>query len=240
MNIPENKYLGKLCKRGHNWNNIGKSLRDMNGTCCQCMKEFNKVNGKKYKKKYYQNHKEKVKEYNQKYQQEHKLEIKERRSQYGKNHRDKINIYMKPYLAKYVKEHRVELNEKQKIKYKSNMTFKLNLLMANAINRALGGRKNRQQWEYLVGYAVEDLKQYLEKQFKDGMTWNNYGKDGWHIDHIIPKSVFNFSSPEHIDFKRCWALSNLQPMWAKENIKKQAKLDKPFQPSLALGYLGEL
>ncbi|GAG90799.1 unnamed protein product, partial [marine sediment metagenome] len=60
------------------------------------------------------------------------------------------------------------------------------------------------------------------------MTWKNQGK--WHLEHKVPVSAFNFSSSDHIDFKRCWALSNLQPMWAKENLSKSAKIDKPFQP----------
>ena len=64
------------------------------------------------------------------------------------------------------------------------------------------------------------------------MIWGNYGD--WHIDHKIPISAFNFTKPEHEDFKRCWALSNLQPLWAKDNISKNAKLEKHFQPSLAI------
>lgn len=49
-------------------------------------------------------------------------------------------------------------------------------------------------------------------------------------------AAFNFSSPEHIDFKKCWSLENLQPMWGKENAAKRDKLSKPFQPSLRLSY----
>lgn len=50
------------------------------------------------------------------------------------------------------------------------------------------------------------------------MTWENYGKNGWHIDHIIPKSFFKFDSQEHPAFKACWALSNLQPLWETTKI----------------------
>jgi len=53
----------------------------------------------------------------------------------------------------------------------------------------------------------------------------------WHIDHIIPVSAFNFTKPEHIDFNKCWALSNLQPLWAEENLSKHKKLKEAFQPS---------
>jgi len=59
--------------------------------------------------------------------------------------------------------------------------------------------------------------------------------NAWHIDHKVPRSVFNFDKPEDIDFSKCWCLSNLQPMWAKENIRKRDKLSAPFQPSLAMG-----
>ena len=82
----------------------------------------------------------------------------------------------------------------------------------------------------LLGYSPDVLKRHLEKQFIDGMTWDNYGE--WHIDHIIPQSAFYITSAEDIDFKRCWALNNLRPLWASDNIKKHSKLDRPFQPSL--------
>ena len=64
------------------------------------------------------------------------------------------------------------------------------------------------------------------------MCWDNYGK--WHIDHIIPKSVYNYTKPEHTDFKRCWALKNLQPLWASDNLSKNDKIDKPFQQALLI------
>jgi 5-methylcytosine-specific restriction endonuclease McrA len=62
------------------------------------------------------------------------------------------------------------------------------------------------------------------------MTWKNYGKE-WQIDHIIPISAFNFTSFKHIDFKKCWSLRNLRPLWSQENNSKSNKLDKSFQPS---------
>ena len=66
------------------------------------------------------------------------------------------------------------------------------------------------------------------------MTWENYGRNGWHVDHIIPLVVHNYTTPDDIDFKKCWSLKNLQPLWEKENIAKHDKLFKPFQPSLTI------
>ena len=68
---------------------------------------------------------------------------------------------------------------------------------------------------------MDELKTHLEKQFKEGMSWDNYGK--WHIDHVRPRATFTIVSFEDSSFKECWALSNLQPLWADENSRKQPK-----------------
>ncbi len=78
-------------------------------------------------------------------------------------------------------------------------------------------------WELLVGYTIIDLKKHLEKQFTDGMTWENYGK--WHIDHVKPICKFNINSVDCEDFKTCWSLDNLQPLWAIDNLKKGGNLE---------------
>ena len=119
-------------------------------------------------------------------------------------------------------------------KVRSTIKGRINDAFSSAIYRSLRGDKGGRHWEKLVGYTIEDLKKHIEKQFKDGMSWDNYGKYTWHIDHKIPVAVFNIVSPECLDFKRCWALSNLQPLWAKENHSKHSKISAPFQPSLPL------
>ncbi len=95
-------------------------------------------------------------------------------------------------------------------------------------------RKNGTSWQIILGYTQDDLWAHLEKKFKPGMTWDNFGRGGWHIDHIIPVSAHNFTSIKHADFHKCWALSNLQPLWEFENCSKHDRLEKPFQPSLAM------
>ncbi|WP_242221636.1 HNH endonuclease signature motif containing protein [Shinella zoogloeoides] len=119
-------------------------------------------------------------------------------------------------------------------KIASDGGFRLDLAFSAAVRRSLGSSKGGRSWETLVGYSLEALKIHLEQRFQRGMSWENYGRGGWHIDHIIPRSAFNYQTPQDIDFKRCWALENLQPLWEFDNISKGAKLDGPFQPSLAL------
>jgi hypothetical protein len=109
---------------------------------------------------------------------------------------------------------------------------RLNHKVGNLIRLSLRGTKAGWHWEALVGYTLEQLMRHLEKHFLPGMSWGNMGE--WHVDHKVPIAAFNFKKPEDLDFKRCWALNNLQPLWAIDNIKKKDKIEKPFQPSLTL------
>ena len=72
----------------------------------------------------------------------------------------------------------------------------------------------------LVGCTPTFLKEYLEAKFKDGITWDNYGE--WHVDHIIPCASFDLTKEE--EQKKCFHYTNLQPLWAEENLSKGAKV----------------
>ena len=99
---------------------------------------------------------------------------------------------------------------------------KLNCLMRSRIRDSLNGTKQGRHWEIIVGYTLFDLMKTLEKEFREGMTWNNHGAF-WHIDHIIPLAHFHYDSPEDPEFKKAWSLGNLQPLLATENLKKGTK-----------------
>ena len=125
-----------------------------------------------------------------------------------------------------------EIDRARMAKYNATEKGKLSGSMAGRLRQSLFGTKSRRHWEDIVGYTAEQLKRHLEKQFLPGMTWDNYGKV-WEIDHKIPIAAFNYKSPNYLDFKRCWELNNLRPLDRSENRKKQAKLNKPFQPALS-------
>ena len=112
--------------------------------------------------------------------------------------------------------------EKYHNELKKNEKFKLKNNISTMIRKKLKARKlyknGRKTWGNILDYSVEDLKQHLESQFEEGMTWDNYGE--WHVDHKTPDSWFDYSSIDDEDFKKSWALENLQPMWGKENISK--------------------
>lgn len=73
-----------------------------------------------------------------------------------------------------------------------------------------------------LDYSFEDLVRHLELQFLPGMTWDNYGSK-WHIDHIVPLAHFDVKDINDLGVKQAWALSNLRPLWAEDNLKKHAK-----------------
>ena len=114
-----------------------------------------------------------------------------------------------------------KIREYKRKYYEKYPSAKINRTISRGIYKSLKGKKKGKRWEDLVGYTLEELKQHLEAQFEPWMTWENYGE--WHIDHIKPKSLFNFTSPEDKDFKECWALNNLQPLGAAANIEKSNK-----------------
>jgi len=102
--------------------------------------------------------------------------------------------------------------------------------------------KNGHSCLEFLEYSIEDLKEHLEKQFESWMNWKNYGKYSkvwnddqstwtWQIDHIIPQSCLPYVSMEDDNFKKCWALSNLRPLSAKENHKDGVKRSRHLKVS---------
>lgn len=77
----------------------------------------------------------------------------------------------------------------------------------------------------LFPFSFDEFVAHFSMKFTRGMTWDNYGRYGWHIDHVIPDSAFSYDSIYHEDFYRSWSLSNLQPLWARDNLIKSNKAE---------------
>lgn len=219
------------------WND--KSTHD--GLSCHCKKcrniasiswcERNKEQSREIKKRWYKNNKKKAYASTNRWKKKVPEKIKEW-NRLGKKINPKRNyILTRLWLSKHPDKIK-EYNHKKNIKKRSTPNGILETNMRTYVGRWLRGKKNGRRWEVLVGYTSVQLKKHLEEQFKAGMTWENYGLHGWHIDHIIPVSVFNFEKPEDDDFKRCWSLDNLQPLWAIDNIKKGNKINESFLAQL--------
>ena len=182
-----------------------------------------KLNEKR--RKWYKENKDKKREQDRIYYQKNREKILLHVKEYYQNHIDKYKKYRqdtlesrREYNRQYWKEHKEEINRRVSKRRANNPFYRLNRNIGVNIYRSLknnNGNKNGYHWEKLVGYTLNDLKKHLESQFRDGMSWDNYGE--WHIDHIIPISWWKFNSYTDDEFKKCWALANLQPLWGKEN-----------------------
>jgi len=138
---------------------------------------------------------------------------------------DKSKIYYQNNKEKYI-----ERNVRNEIKRRANdPIFKLRKAISAGIRKAIS-KRGKSFTKYLP-YSVQDLKEHLEKQFEPWMNWSNQGvyklnewNDNdqstwkWNVDHIIPHSTFKYTSMEDQEFKNCWALSNLRPYSAKQNV----------------------
>jgi len=138
---------------------------------------------------------------------------------YNGNLKEKYKIYRKNNIES------IRIRQKNSERKKSNdPTYRLTKYLRTSIWQTF--KEKNVTYNGLISclnYSIHELKSHLEKQFKEDMSWENYGK--WHLDHIIPISKFNYKSQSDIEFKMCWDLENLQPLWGKENCSKNNKFD---------------
>lgn len=141
--------------------------------------------------------------------------------------RENVRRYARDYHAAMSDEQKERKRrrqaERQTARRQSDPRFRLRNVVSVVIGASLkkrGGRKSA-SWEALVGYSASELRRHIERQFTRGMSWENYGE--WHIDHIVPVAAFKWQSSDDPEFRACWALSNLRPLWAIENKRKSSK-----------------
>ena len=159
-----------------------------------------------------------------KYREKNKTRLSESHQKWSKQNREHLNEYHKEWREKNIERHRENKRNYERTRKHNDPLYKLISNFRTAIYQVLKENnvdKNGHYFEILK-YSPEELISHLEKQFKDGMTWDNYGE--WHVDHSIPLSSFNIKEIGDSEFMKCWSLSNLQPMWGEENIRKSNKI----------------
>jgi hypothetical protein len=198
-------------------------------TCRKCMNLY----AQNYNKKYYALNSEKIKAQTKAYANSNIEKVKSRKHDYYKKNKNHILAKTKKWSIvnpnkiktikqKYKQTHKKETNAYEKSKRNHDLLYKLKSNLRNRINYAckhLNTKKNKHTVE-LIGCSIQELKYHLEKQFSKDMSWNNYGKGGWDIDHIIP--LASAKTKEEI-FKLCH-YTNLQPLWHLDNLRKGAKI----------------
>ena len=109
-------------------------------------------------------------------------------------------------------------SKRDKKRYEEDITFRIKTVLRSRLRMAVVNKYSHTM--DLVGCSIEELMKHLESQFQDGMSWDNYGE--WHIDHIRPCASFDLLNEE--EQRACFHYSNLQPLWAVDNLRKGSKL----------------
>jgi hypothetical protein len=162
---------------------------------------LNKGKVLEYKKNYYLKNKSRVLQWHKQYRKLHYKDIIVPRKLKNKS---LINATMRKYRAKRIK---IDQN------YRIAINLRNRLLAAINSNQKAGSAIQD------LGCTISDLKIYLENKFKNGMNWQNYGKQGWHIDHIKPLKDFDLTDRDQ--FLVACHYTNLQPLWWYENLQKR-------------------
>ena len=170
-------------------------------------KQKNKNYFKKYFKKYAHKNRDNIKEYKKQYYLKNKEQIRHSKKQYVNKNKEKIKEYKKQY---------------EKNRRKTDINYRILGCLRARLRIALKNNSKFTNTKKLIGCNVEHLKKHLQSKFTKGMSWNNYGVYGWHIDHIKPCILFDLSKTEQQ--QECFHYTNLQPLWAEDNLKKRDKI----------------
>lgn len=129
----------------------------------------------------------------------------------------------KDRMAEYRRNNSVRINASYMRKYRTVLWHNLRHKIGSRLRSMLVNKASRRT-EDILGYTREDLISHLEKQFTKGMSWEKVLSGAVHIDHITAVSSFKVETVDCEDFRACWALANLRPLWAKDNLSKGAQI----------------
>jgi len=216
-------------------NNHTSKRRVSNGVCIECEKNLqstenwkkkNYLSVKKYKKT------KKGKEKNERFRTSDKGKKLIKKYQESEKGKESFKTrHLKGYIAKYHKKWRESIKGKLYLEKKLSQTHyrlhdTLSSFFRNTLKKTTGTYKKKLTMKELTGLNKKDLVTHIENKWELGMNWSNHTRTGWHIDHIIPVDYFikNFDYSNIEIQKKCWNFKNLQPLWAKENMKKGNKI----------------
>ena len=188
-------FTGKLCKNGH-----VESRLVSNGCCGACVAARKKANREQ-------------------------INVAQRKHRAA--NRDRWKELSKAAYWRHAEEYRAKAKAKARVK--AALKPKKQVKYFDSIQRGLANRMRCRMWsalkrgkgrslESVLGYTIADLRRHIERQFTAGMSWSNWSD--WHIDHIVPVTAFRFTNYEDPEFRACWALTNLRPLWKEQNRQK--------------------
>lgn len=181
-------------------------------------KARNKKRCRQKRREHYAKNKEHEKALHLKWLTENAEYIKKAKPIHDKKYRE----FNSAKLKLYFKNRKSIRNKKAKERYYSDHNFRTEMILRASFLQAIRLYKGQKHTsiKVLIGCNIDKLRSHLQSKFKDGMSWEN--REKWHIDHIIPCSRFDLTDIEQQ--KICFHYSNLQPLWAKENLSKGNKI----------------
>ena len=200
-------FTGLPCKNNH----LDKRYLNT-GICYQCKRDIQHRD--------YNKNKERVSTTNHKSYLKNRDRHLEKSKLWSTTNKSKSNQIKKNYKLRNLDKVRESARLYQKL-CRQDSGKRLSKNLSKSIWECLKSKKAKRSWKSLVNFTLDDLINHLQNKFKDGMTWENYGRTGWHIDHIRPCASFNLLNED--EQLQCFHFSNLQPLWAFDNINKGAK-----------------
>jgi len=185
-------------------------------------------------RKYYQQNKEKIAARDRKYYQQNKEKIAAGQREYHQENKEKI-------LAKkreYRQQNKEGIAARVMKRYHSDPDFNLLCRLRNRMGKAVkaaGLDKKCASSSELLGISPSGLKEWLEAQFTEGMTWEN--RSDWHVDHIIPCDAFDLTV--ETNQRICFWYKNLQPLWANDNLQKSNTYNEEEKQALISAYCNQ-
>ncbi len=197
------------CGKDKSYSNFYKEKRAKDGlrsACKQCLNICSK--------NYVQKNKQKIKKYCSEYYKENRNHLKSNRRSYYKANKQTVN----KVHASYIRQRR-----------SNDPLFKLMGNIRGGIYKCIKGLSKSSKSIDYIGCDINLLKKHLESLFQEGMTFENYGL--WHVDHIRPLNSFKFCEEDlESQLKEAWHYSNLQPLWAKDNLTKGSQFQHSPKP----------
>ncbi len=215
-------YWKCVCDCGNEKIVAGQNLRLGHAKSCGCLLQEQYENQKTSQESKIENRNKRLSRYrNSEKGQATKKAFQEKYSK-TKARKESLAKYNKSEKRKLVASIYNRTTRKERFKNDKQFRFasKLRIRMLEIFKRY--GAKKKNKTVELLGCDIKTAYKHIESQFKEGMTWENHSYDTWHIDHIIPVSSFDLTDKE--EQKKCFHYTNLQPLWAKENLKKGTKI----------------
>jgi hypothetical protein len=179
-----------------------------------------KICRKQQAAEYRKNNSEKIKTASKKCREKYKDKNKQYRDEWYAKNPDYNKKYYEKNKTQMLEQHTKYWNNR----YQNDPEFRIKHNFRRRLLKFLEGNVTARM-EYYVGCTLAELKLHIESLWLEGMTWENHSFTGWHIDHIVPVSSFDYNEGKlEESLKKCWHYSNLQPLWAKDNLAKSNKL----------------